>query len=68
MIKHFCDRCGKEAKRTVHIKIPKEKLGDGNFTTTPIEVCDDCEKEFVKIIDQLIDIRFILFDDFMGKL
>ena len=65
MTKYFCDRCGKEIKKRIQVNVPKEKLGDGNFSTTPIEICEDCEKEFVKIIDKLIDIRFTLFNDFM---
>lgn len=65
MIKYFCDRCGKEVRKTIQINVPKEKLKYGDFTTTSIEVCDDCKKEFDKIIDKLIDIRFILFNDFM---
>jgi DNA-directed RNA polymerase subunit RPC12/RpoP len=65
MIKYFCDRCGKEVGKTIQIKIPKEKLKYGDFRATSIGVCDDCKKEFDKIIDKLTDIRFILFDDFM---
>lgn len=65
MIKYFCDRCGKEVGKTIQIKVPKEKLNSGDFSTTSVQVCDDCKKEFDKIIDKLIDIRFILFNDFM---
>lgn len=65
MTKYFCDRCGKEVKRTTQIKVPKEKLSGGNFSTMSIEVCDDCKKEFDIIIDKLTDIRFILFNDFI---
>ena len=64
MIKYFCDRCGKEAKKTIQVSVPKEKLNEG-FNTMSLQVCDDCKKEFDKIINKLTDIRFILFSDFI---
>ena len=65
MTKHFCDRCGKECKKLNLIKLPKAKTIVGSFETMPVEVCQDCETEFDNIIDKLVDIRFIMFRDFM---
>ena len=65
MTKHFCDRCGKECKTLSEIKVPKNKTLVGSIETYPVAVCYDCEKDYNNIIDKLIDIRFVLFRDFM---
>lgn len=67
MKKYFCDRCGKEVEYTRRILVPREKTSRMNFSTTPMYVCCDCENEFDKILSKLIDIRFILFNDFMKQ-
>lgn len=65
MIKHFCDRCGKECNKLADIKIPKEKGEYGGFSTNHLQVCSDCEKEHIVLLEKLCDIRFILYRDFM---
>ena len=67
MIKRFCDRCNKEVEYTRKILIPCEKTSCMSFSTTPMSVCCDCENKFYNIIDKLIDIKFILFNDFMKE-
>lgn len=64
MTKYFCDRCGKECKTLIDIKIPKSKTRFG-FDTKSVQVCGECEKAYNNIVDKLVDIRFILFGDFM---
>ena len=66
MTKHYCDRCGKECKKLVEIKVPDKKTRYG-WQTKPAQVCDDCEKEYKDINDKLTEIRFILFRDFMNR-
>lgn len=65
MTKYFCDRCGKEVGNLIQIKIPSKKTNFNSFETKPIQVCDSCQKEFDDINKKLLDIRFILFSDFM---
>ena len=67
MKKYFCDRCGKEAEKLINIPLPDEKTNDTGFSSKLICVCKDCENEFDKILSKLIDIRFILFNDFMEQ-
>ena len=64
MTKCFCDRCGKECETLDDIQIPTKKTEYG-FEKSVAEVCCDCKKEYDDIIDELIDIRFILFRKFM---
>lgn len=65
MTKHFCDRCGKECMKLSEVQIPLKKTVCGSFSTTRVEVCDGCKKEADGINEKLIDIRFIMFRDFM---
>lgn len=65
MIKKFCDRCGKECTTLFEIKIPCEKTSHGLFKTNTSSVCHECEKQYDNILDKLVDIRFIMFADFM---
>lgn len=67
MTKYFCDRCGKESEKLTEIPIPDEKTSTNSFSTKFVHVCNDCENEFDNIINKLIDIRFILFNDFMEQ-
>lgn len=67
MVKFYCDRCKKETKKLVEIKIPTQKREHHSFSTEPYQVCVDCESEYDNIIDKLTDIRFILFNGFMRK-
>lgn len=67
MTKYYCDRCGKECEALRIIGIPDEKTNFHSVTTKNCYVCRDCENEFDSITDKLIDIKFILFDGFMGK-
>lgn len=66
MTKYFCDRCGIECKEKIltEVAIPKEKLRYGSFSTDKISVCSACKKEHDKIIDTIIDIRFLMFEKF----
>lgn len=64
MIKLFCDRCEKEASRLFEIKIPTKETAFG-FETESKNVCKECEKEANKIYEQLREIRFILFQNFI---
>lgn len=65
MIKYYCDRCGKECLSLTEIKVPYKKGAFDSFETRPIQACIECKKEFNEIIDKLLDIRFVLFRDFM---
>lgn len=64
MTKYFCDRCGKECVELKSINIPVKKGYFGNVITRELQVCADCEKENKALLDKLIDIRFILYQDF----
>lgn len=66
MTKYFCDRCGIESKKLSDIQIPKQKIRYG-FETKTIQVCDNCKNEYDNINVKLVDIRFILFDDFLKE-
>lgn len=66
MTKYFCDRCGIESQKLNEIKIPNKKTRYG-FETKPIQVCGNCESEYDNINDKLVDIRFILFADFLKE-
>ncbi len=65
MVKHFCDRCGKETDNLNRIHIPQKRISCGDYESRIIDVCRDCEIEHASIIGKLMDIRFILFADFM---
>lgn len=65
MTKYFCDRCGKECSNLAEIKVPHQKARFGNFSTIGLQVCADCEKEHINLLDKLVDIRFIMYRDFM---
>ena len=65
MTKYFCDRCGKECIELKTIKVPYKKGSFGNFSTRELQVCSECEKEHVILLDKVRDIRFILYRDFM---
>lgn len=65
MTKYFCDRCGKECVKLSEIKVPHEKASFGNFSTRGIQVCSECEKEHIVLLEKLRDIRFIIYSDFM---
>ena len=64
MTKTYCDRCGKEIERATRIRIPTKKTS-GGFETEDREVCKGCEIDYARIISQLTDIRFVLFEGFM---
>lgn len=66
MTKYFCDRCGIESQKLNEIKIPNKKIRYG-FETKSIQVCGNCENEYDNINDKLVDIRFILFADFLKE-
>lgn len=63
MTKYYCDRCGVECGDLNTIKIPTKRTSFG-FETEPMEVCASCQKEYDRIIDALIDIRFLMFEKF----
>lgn len=64
MTKYFCDRCGKECVKLETIKVPYEKASFGSFSTKELQVCSECEREYIILLDKLRDIRFILYSDF----
>lgn len=68
MVKYYCDRCGEECHKVAltNVRIPIEKTGFGSFSTSEVEVCPSCKKEYDKIIESLIDIRFEIFDKFFS--
>lgn len=65
MTKCFCDRCGKECEKLTEIKIPYKKASFGCFSTRSLMVCADCEKEHIVLLEKTMEIRFILYGDFM---
>ena len=67
MVKFYCDRCKKETKKLVEIKIPTVKNSYGDFETKSCQVCVSCQREYNDIICKLTDIRFVLFGGFMIK-
>lgn len=64
MIKFYCDRCGKEVNKLYDIGIPESK-GSFSFKNKTIQGCLSCKGEADNINDKLVDIRFLLFKDFM---
>lgn len=68
MTRYFCDRCGKECScaEMSEISLPIKKT-IGGFDTKGIQVCCDCKKEYDGMISKLLDIRFIMFGDFMKE-
>lgn len=67
MTKYFCDNCGKECIELFTIKVPYKKASYGSFSTKELQVCTECEKEHILLLDKLNDIRFILYRDFMKE-
>ena len=67
MIKYFCDRCGKEAKKLVSVRIPTNKLRDGSCGTKPIDLCEECENEANHIFDTLMEFRLYMFSRYLKK-
>lgn len=67
MIKYYCDNCGKEVSALEEIAVPNKKLDNGSFYVKKINVCKDCEKKAKTIESKLVDIRFILYSDFMTE-
>jgi hypothetical protein len=65
MIKYFCDRCGKECSKPAEIKVPHQRGCAGNFSTRGLQVCADCNKEHNDLLNKLVDIRFIMYRDFI---
>lgn len=65
MIKHFCDRCGKECDEPRIIRVPYTKelryCGDKER-----EVCIECENKFWQVSKKLEEIRLVFFRDFMN--
>lgn len=65
MVKYYCDRCGKEVSSLITIRIPSKKTSKTSYSGKDIQVCKNCQKEAENICEKLLDIRFLLFGDFM---
>lgn len=66
MIKKYCDRCGVECEKLETVHIPTENHNNGSYSAGTIEVCPDCEKEYRKIEDVLIDFKITVYRKFFN--
>ena len=73
MTKYYCDRCGKDVgshfgkSDLKEIELPIDKTQLNNIQFKRVELCVACYQEYKTIINKLVDIRLVLFEDFMRK-
>lgn len=67
MIRKFCDRCGVERNELTQILIPKENRGMGSFISESIEVCEECNKLNINLLETLTVMRFSLYENVFMK-
>ena len=49
MIKHFCDRCGKELKKRIPIEL---EYAIGVDVIEKYEICEECSDDFKRFMNQ----------------
>ena len=67
MIKYYCDRCGKEVRELITVKIPVNKLKDGSFGSKRLDVCEECKNEAENIFATLADIKIFMCSKYLKK-
>lgn len=69
MIKYYCDRCGKEAKKLHPVKIPVQKQRDHepSYYSKTLDLCEECENEADEIFDTIVDIKLSMFSKYLMK-